>query len=90
MKIQVNKEVQELLRNNNCEGLVKDLESMLKESGLEDNSYKIKLNLIEGDFNNNTAKLLVIDDKIILEKTYPFSKLNKSLELRYDNHNLLK
>lgn len=89
MTIQIDNKLKETLVQADCEWLTKDLWNMLKECRMQDGTYKIRLRIIEGDFGSNTAHLFVIDnDKVVLSKTYNFSKLSNPLELTYSNRTL--
>ena len=90
MNISIDKKVEEILVQAKCEWLPKELYKMLKECNMQDGNYKIKLHLTPDDFGtSNTVTLFVIEDgKVILSKTYPFSKADKELSFTYSNYQL--
>lgn len=79
--------IKQKLKEVNAEFLINDLKELLEETNLTNQSLLIKLVLTSIDFSSSTAILLIIkDSKIIVTKSYPYSKVKSSLSLKYKDN----
>ena len=82
--------IKQQLKEANAEFLIKDLNELLQETNLTNESLLIRLVLASIDFSSSAAILLIIKDRrIIVTKSYPYSKVKSSLSLKYEG-NLIK
>ena len=79
--------IKQKLKEVNAEFLINDLKELLEETNLTNESLLIKLVLTSIDFSSSTAILLIIkDSRIIVTKSYPYSKVKSSLSLKYKDN----
>lgn len=79
--------IKQKLKEVNAEFLINDLKELLEETNLTNESLLIKLVLTSIDFSSSTAILLIIkDNRIIVTKSYPYSKVKSSLSLKYKDN----